>query len=147
LAKDQFTQWKTDMIFFNNSSYYLTPNYHVQKLFSANAGDYYVDKVISKNNADSLLAGSCVYDSKTGDIILKLVNGGKNAQRFQVNLAAFRKVVPSATIAQLSGAGTAENSFESANAVSPVTSIFNVSKKFNYETPAMSLTVIRIKTE
>lgn len=147
LAKDKFTQWKTDMIFFNNSTYYLTPNYHVQKMFSANAGDHYVDKVISKNNADSLLAGSCVYDSKTGDIILKLVNGGKMPQRFQMNLASFQKLIPAATVTQLSGIGTAENSFINSNAIAPVTSTFNISKKFNYETPAMSLTVIRIKTK
>lgn len=147
LAKDKFTQWKTDMIFFNNNSYYLTPNYHVQKMFSANAGDYYVDKVISKNNTDSLLSGSCVYDSKTGDIILKLVNGGKNAQRFQLNLAAFKKFIPVATVTQLVGDGSVENSFQSADAVAPLTSTLTISKKINYETPAMSLTVIRIKTK
>jgi alpha-N-arabinofuranosidase len=147
LAKDKFTQWKPDMIFFNNSSYYLTPNYHVQKLFSANAGDHYVDKVISKNNTDSLLAGSCVYDSETGDIILKLVNGGKNAQRFQLNLSAFPKVVSAAIATQLSGNGTVENSFANKNIIAPVTSTLNISKKFIYDSPAMSLTVIRVKTK
>jgi alpha-N-arabinofuranosidase len=147
LAKDKFTQWKTDMIFFNNNSYYLTPNYHVQRMFSANAGDYYVDKVISKNNTDSLLAGSCVYDSETGDIILKLVNGGKSAHRFQLNLSAFPKIVSAATVTELSGDGTVENSFANKNTIAPVTSTLNISKKFNYETPAMSLTVIRIKTK
>jgi alpha-N-arabinofuranosidase len=147
LAKDKFTQWKTDMIFFNNNSYYLTPNYHVQRMFSANAGDYYVDKVISKNNTDSLLAGSCVYDSETGDIILKLGNGGKSAHRFQLNLSAFPKIVSAATVTELSGDGTVENSFANKNTIAPVTSTLNISKKFNYETPAMSLTVIRIKTK
>ena len=116
-------------------------------MFSANAGDYYVDKVISKNNTDSLLAGSCVYNSKTGDIILKLVNGGTAAQKFQINLASFQKLIPAASLAQLSGIGTAENSFVNSTAIAPVTSTFNISKKFNYETPAMSLTVIRIKTK
>jgi alpha-N-arabinofuranosidase len=147
LAKDQFTQWKTDMIFFNNSGYYLTPNYHVQKMFSANAGDYYVDKVISKNKADSLLSGSCVYDSNTGDLILKLVNGGKTGQQFQINLDAFKKFLPAASVTQLSGSGSAENSFANTQSIAPVTSTLNISKKFNYETPAMSLTVIRIKTK
>ncbi len=32
-AKNNFTQWKTDMIFFDNSGYYLTPNYYAQKCF------------------------------------------------------------------------------------------------------------------
>ncbi len=147
LAKDQFTQWKTDMIFFNNSTYYLTPNYHVQQLFSANTGDHYVDKVIAKNNADSLQAGSCVYDSKTGDIIVKLVNAGKQAKQFQLNLAAFKKMASVATVTQLSGDAAAENSFQATDAVAPVTSTINISKKMNYESPAMSLTVIRIKTK
>jgi len=53
-AKTNFTQWKTDMIFFDNSGYYLTPNYHVQKMFSVNSGDYYVVKPqkVGKSNCD-----------------------------------------------------------------------------------------------
>ena len=32
-AKKNHTQWKTDMIFFDNSNLCLTPNYHVQRMF------------------------------------------------------------------------------------------------------------------
>jgi hypothetical protein len=46
------------------SYYHLTIMY---KTILAN-GDYYVDKVIIKTTL-TLLAGSCVFDSKTGDII------------------------------------------------------------------------------
>ncbi|HEY6502610.1 MAG TPA: alpha-L-arabinofuranosidase C-terminal domain-containing protein [Chitinophagaceae bacterium] len=146
-AKNNFTQWRTDMIFFDNGGYYLTPNYHVQKIFSVNAGDYYLDKVITKDNADSLLAGSCVYDSKSGDIIVKLVNAGKEAKSVKVNLSVFGKVLPAATVTQLSGAADAENSFQRADAVVPVTSPFKAVKKFDYTVPAVSLTVFRIKTK
>lgn len=145
-AKNTFTQWKTDMIFFDNSSYYLTPNYHVQKMFSANSGDYYVDKVITNNNTDSLTAGSCVYDSKTGDIILKLANTGKEAKNIKISLAAFGKIISAATLTQISGAAKTENSFKSADMVVPVTSSFKANKNFDYDMPAISLTVIRIKT-
>ncbi len=145
-AKNNFTQWKTDMIFFDNSGYYLTPNYHVQKMFSTNKGDYYVDKVITKNNSDSLSAGSCVYDSKTGDIILKLVNAGNEIKGMKANLVVFGKIIPAATLTQLSGLAKAENSFQSPEAVVPVTISFTATRNFDYDMPPMSLTVIRIKT-
>jgi alpha-L-arabinofuranosidase len=146
-AKNNFTQWKTDMIFFDNSGYYLTPNYHAQKMFSANSGDYYVDKVITKNNADSLLAGSCVYDSKTGDIIIKLANAGKDAKNVKINLRAFAKIIPAATVTQISGAANAENSFQKTDTVVPVTTVYKAARKFEYTAPAVSVTVIRIRTK
>ncbi len=146
-AKNNFTQWKTDMIFFDNSGYYLTPNYYAQKMFSANRGDYYVDKVIAKNNTDSLLGTSCVYDSKTGDIIIKLANAGKEEKKVSISLNAFGKINPAATVTQLSGAASAENSFRQADLVAPVTTSFTAAEKFEYTVPAVSVTVMRIKTK
>ena len=61
-AKKNHTQWKTDMIFFDNTSLVLTPNYHVQKMFSVNRGDVYLDNIISYHRKDSTLAASCVQD-------------------------------------------------------------------------------------
>lgn len=145
-AKNNFTQWSTDMIFFDNSSYYLTPNYHVQKMFSTNSGDYYVGGVVSGNKADSLIAGSCVYDSKSGDIILKLVNAGKEAKSFDVNLTNIAKPIGDATIQQLKGEAAAANTFQTPENIRPIKTVFKTGEKFQYESPAMSLTVIRIKT-
>jgi len=106
----------------------------------------YVDKVITKDNADSLLAASCVYDSRSGDIILKLVNAGQEAKSVKVNLRAFGRMLPTATLTQLSGAANAENSFQKTGAMVPVTTAFKTAKQFDYTVPAVSLTVIRIKT-
>jgi alpha-N-arabinofuranosidase len=145
-AKNNFTQWKTDMIFFDNSSYYLTPNYHIQKMFSTNSGDYYIDNVITKNNADSLLAGSCVYDSKSGSIILKLVNAGKESKNMKIDLSVFDKINPEAAKTIITGRNEAANSFENPKMIEPVMSTYNVSKHFDYMAPGVSLTVIRIKT-
>ena len=147
LAKNNFTQWKTDMIFFDNKGYYLTPNYFAQKMFSANSGDYYIDKVIAKDNTDSSLAASCVLDSKSGDIIIKLVNAGKEKKSTTVNLAALSKRLTSATVTMLSGAAEAQNSFQQPAAIQPVTKSFKASKRFDYTMPPVSLTVIRIKTK
>jgi len=145
LAKKGFTQWKTDMIFFDNTDICPTPNYYVQKMFSVNQGDLYFDKVILKDEKDSTLAASCVKDSKTGDIILKLVNAGTEFKTMKVDLARFRKIIPDAEQTVLSGDADAENTLENPGKVVPVSRTIRVSKAFEYAAPAMSMTVIRIK--
>jgi len=146
-AKKNFTQWKTDMIFFDNTKICPTPNYYVQRMFSANQGDLYYDKIISKNEQDSTLAASCVQDSKNGDIILKLVNFSKESKVMNINLSTFKKILPNAEIEVLSGSPNAENTLDNPQNVVSVKSIIKVAKKFEYVTSAMSLSVIRIKTK
>lgn len=145
LAKRNFTQWTTDMIFFDNTRICLTPNYFVQKMFMTNQGDLYFDKIITKVESDTAIAASCVMDSQSGDIILKLVNAGSELKTVNVNLSKFN-VLPEAKLTVLSGDAEAENSFDNLPNIVPVESEFIVQKKFNYEMPPMSLTVIRIKT-
>lgn len=146
-AKHNFTQWSTDMIFFDNSSYYLTPNYHVQKMFSVNKGDYYVDAVIIKNNKDSSLAGSCLLNSETGDIIVKLVNAGKEAKMIKIDLSAFQSFYQTATKTVLAGQPDMANSFASKETIKPTTTSINITKKFEQSVEPMSLTIIKINTK
>jgi len=146
-AKKNFTQWKPDMIFFDNSHYFLTPNYYVQKMFTTNQGDYYVGKVINNNSSDSLVAGSCVFESKSGDIVLKMVNTGTTQKIIKINLSAFGKINPDAIKTELSGSADAANSFENTTAIMPVTAAFKAGKNFDYSLPPTSVTVIRIKTK
>ncbi len=147
LAKKNFTQWKTDMIFFDNTHLVATPNYYVQKMFSVNSGDIYFSNVITKDNKDSALAASCVQDSKTGDIILKLVNFGKEVKAMKVNLSGFKNINSLAEQTTLTGQADGENSMENSKNIVPVTSGFKAGKNFNYPVLPMSLTVIRIKTK
>jgi len=146
LAKKNFTQWNPDMIYFDNVKICLTPNYYVQKLFSTNQGNLYFDKVISKNEKDSTLAASCVQDTKTGDIILKMVNFGKESNPMKVNLSCFNKIISIAEQTILAGKGDDENTYENTQKVVPAKLAIKVSKTFEYTAPAMSLTIIRIKT-
>jgi alpha-L-arabinofuranosidase len=147
LAKKGFTQWTTDMIFFDNVNILITPNYHVQKMFMTNQGDYWFDKIISKNESDTTLASSCMHDSKTGDIILKMVNYSETVKPMKVNLDKFGKIAPQAEKNILSGQPGDENTFENLQKVVPVSSEIAVSKSFEYAAPPMSLTVIRINTK
>ena len=47
LAKAKHTQWNPDLIYFNNTTIYRTPNYYVQQLFSTNEGDVYHSNVVA----------------------------------------------------------------------------------------------------
>ncbi len=147
LAKDKFTQWRTDMIFFNNVTAVPTPNYYVQKLFSVHQGDTYFSNVITRDTKDSSLAASCVQDSKTGDIILKLVNYSKDTKTMKVNLSKFKKINTAAEKTVLTGNGDDENTLSKTDKTIPSTGAFTVSKTFDYPAPPMSFTVIRIKTK
>jgi alpha-L-arabinofuranosidase len=145
-AKKDFTQWRTDMIFFDNARINLTPNYYVQKMFSANQGDYYFDNVILKDEKNANLAASCVQDSKTGDIILKMVNFGNESKPMKIDLKGFSNIASKAEQTVFTGDAEAENTLENPQTVVPAKSTVKIKKAFDYSAPAMSLTVIRIKT-
>ncbi|HLO58126.1 MAG TPA: alpha-L-arabinofuranosidase C-terminal domain-containing protein [Bacteroidales bacterium] len=145
LSKKGFTQWNTDMIYFDNVRICPSVNYYVQKLFCENRGDLYYDNVIQKDEKDTLVAYSCVKDSRTGDIILKLVNAGSERKVFKVNLKKLGEISSEADQTVLSGDADAENTFENPRHIVPVTSTIRPGKSFTYSAPAMSLTVMRLK--
>jgi alpha-L-arabinofuranosidase len=65
----------------------------------------------------------------------------------KVNLSRFKIDGTQAEMTVLSGNADDENTFENLSKVKPVESIFAVQSKFDYTSPAMSLTVIRFKTK
>jgi alpha-N-arabinofuranosidase len=145
LAKKGFTQWNPDLIYFDNVHIYPTVNYYVQKLFSVNRGDTYYEGVISTHEKDSTLAASCVTDSETGDVILKLVNASTATKKMKVNLASFKGLAPKAELTVFTGKPDYANYAPNTQTLLPVSSDYKISKAFEYEVPATSLTVIRIK--
>lgn len=78
LAKKDHTQWNPDMIYFDNDSIRLTPDYYVQKLFGANQADEYLPMTLSFDTLNPegarRVGYSAMRDSRTGDVILKMVN-------------------------------------------------------------------------
>lgn len=82
-------QWTPDLIWFDNLKSYGTPNYYVQQLYSVNKGTDVVpvtlnnQTVTGQNGAFS----SAVLDSKTHELVIKIINTNKTAQQtsFLVN--------------------------------------------------------------
>lgn len=61
-AHQSYTQWTPDLIWFNNSQSFGTPNYYVQQLFAQHVGQYVMPSKLKKRNQTS--------DTITGSIVL-----------------------------------------------------------------------------
>ena len=78
LAKKKHTQWKPDLIYFNNTEVFPTVDYEVQKIYGNNSGDSYIPAFANTDNSNpavnTRIGTSVVRDSASGDYIVKLVN-------------------------------------------------------------------------
>lgn len=144
LAKQGRTQWRPDMIYFDNTKLVLSANYYVQQMFGQNSGDLYLPTKLS--SAAPELAVSCVQDSKSGDVIFKLVNVSTNPVATRLDLAGLGKIKPTATRTVLAGNPNANNSFKEPRTVVPQTDTIPVSEPFPCAVPANSFTLLRFKT-
>ncbi|MET0244736.1 MAG: alpha-L-arabinofuranosidase C-terminal domain-containing protein [Flavitalea sp.] len=104
LAKSSNLSWSPDLIYFTNNSVKTTVNYEVQKLFSNYMGDLYYDKAVSVvGSADTTIGVSCVKNSETGRVVIKLVNAGSGEREFKFNLGKVGKVSANAEVYTLTG--------------------------------------------
>ncbi|MBA4408713.1 MAG: alpha-L-arabinofuranosidase [Odoribacter sp.] len=81
-------QWRPDLIWFDNQNVVATPNYYVQKLFSTNAGTDVVSALADGKpltGQDSLYASATI-DSKTSELVVKLVNVAKQPASLNISL-------------------------------------------------------------
>ncbi len=148
LANIDNTQWNPDLIYFNNTTVCPTINYYVQQLFSKNSGNVYYDEIIttpeSQNN--NRIAYSCVGDTSTNEIILKLVNADSISRTFQLDITKFKNLSNIASQTILAGKAKDKNTFESSNTVIPQVSEITINRNKSIVTPAYSLYIIRIKS-
>ncbi|MBS1605990.1 MAG: alpha-N-arabinofuranosidase [Bacteroidetes bacterium] len=144
LANVRHTSWNPDLIYFSNTGVVRTTNYYVQQLFAANAGDVFYPGVVKVTAGDTAVATSCVKDSRTGDIILKVVHTGPDTLRVAVDLGPVGKVGRSASRMLLAGMPAAKNTEAVPDAVVPEGTELEVRRKFALDVPPYSLQVIRI---
>jgi alpha-L-arabinofuranosidase len=95
--------------------------------------------------ASTNLAVSCVRDSKSGAVILKLVNLGTAAQSLQVRLSGGKQIAPTAMKTVLAADSAAVNALGKPAVVLPQAARIPVGETFACEVPAHSLTVIRLE--
>ncbi|WP_255510511.1 alpha-L-arabinofuranosidase C-terminal domain-containing protein [Flavobacterium sp. GSA192] len=144
LAKEGHTQWNPDIIYFNNSEVKPTVGYQVQKMYGNNAGDTYFSNDISiSDTSESVrkrIGVSVVRDSKSNDLIVKLVNMLPVSVNTQLNLKNLGVVASNASRTLLTGAPDSKTAL-------PKTDTIAVNEEFSSELPAYSFSLIRIKTK
>ena len=145
LSRRGHTQWTPDMIYFNESSVYPSVNYTVQQLFMRNQGDADLSAKLAGGATGSRLAASAVRDSRSGDLIVKIVNGDDTPHTLAVRLAGAAKLPATAERIVFGGApADTVNPDGQPPAVVPQTTTVPLSPAFDYEAPANSLTILRI---
>jgi len=143
LARRGHTQWTPDMIYFNGTEVFPTISYYVQQLFGLNGGDTYLSTMASDSKE---FAASSVRDSATGDLIVKLVNGASVPKLLRIELNGVATFPRSATKTVLTGANAnVVNPEGGVPEAKPEVSSIEVGQAFDYEAPANSFTVIRLK--
>lgn len=144
LAKEGHTQWNPDLIYFNNNEVKPTVAYEIQKLYGVNSGDKYLPGEIEVSNpidaVKKRIAWSLVMDSKSKDLILKVVNLLPVVVNTKVDLNGISIADGKAVKTVLQGNPADKN-------VKPVVSEYAVSDQFSLELPAYSFTLIRVKTK
>jgi alpha-L-arabinofuranosidase len=143
LAKDGFTQWRTDLIYFNNTEVKPSVNYYVQQLYGQNSGSAYIESYLQISDDKEIVRKrvgvSIVRDSKSGDLILKFANLLPVDVNTTMKLNGVGSINPSAIQTVLTGKPADKK-------VTPVTSTIQVSNNFTVLLPAYSFKLIRIKS-
>ncbi len=143
LAKEGHTQWNPDLIYFNNTEVKPTVNYHVQQLFSLNAGHAWVQNTLAvESRQESVarrIACSVVTDRK-GDLVVKLVNLLPVTVSMQVKTEGMSDLLPSGEKTVLAGMPGDRD-------LRPETTEINAAPFFSVELPAWSFTLIRLKKQ
>jgi alpha-L-arabinofuranosidase len=98
-------------------------------------------------NGPASVVASCVKDSKTGDIIIKLVNLTAGTVSSQISLAGIGQLRTVVKQTVLTGDLRAENTLQSPATVVPASAEFKAGETFTSKLPAHSLTILRMKAE
>jgi len=144
-------QWRPDMIWFDNLNSYATCNYYVQQLFSFHRGDVVLPVTVSGQEPPSArqpgLYVTCSRDSKSKEIILKVVNSADKSISADVQIDGNKRIARRGTQIVLAGEKlTDENSLAEPRKVAPIASpLRGVGEAFTRTFPPYSFTVLRLK--
>ena len=142
LAKEGYTQWRPDLIYFNNEEVKPTVGYYTQQMYGLNAGnEYFASTITLDNGLDAVkkrVGVSVVKNSVSGDYIVKLVNMLPVEVCSEVEFEGVAFVNSKAQKTVLTGSPSDEN-------VTPLKEEMEMREHgFTYTLPSYSFTVIRI---
>ena len=135
-------QWRPDLIGYDALSAYGSPSYYAIQMFSRNIGD----EILSVTFSGTSVQGCVTRDSRTGEIIVKLVNPEVTPQALMMEIKGVITLASKATVITLAGNPEDTNSTSHPRNVVPVTTtLHGVKPGFTCTLPPTSIVVIRLK--
>jgi len=142
-------QWTPDLIWFDNLNSYGTPNYYVQKLYATNRGTQVLPMLLANQplTGQNGLYASAVFDNRTNEIILKMVNATDLVKNQPVTLNVKKRLDSKASLIVLkSDSPDAVNSLEQPKLITPIEQLLAMKgKSLNAILPPNSFSVYKIK--
>ena len=146
-AKKNHESWNPDLIYFDNTSVVLTCSYYVQQMFGKTAGDYYYGDVATFEGGDKYQGTSAVFNTKKGELYIKLINAAAEEKTATIDLSKFKGISSKALMSTISGASLdVENNFN-AQPVAPFAKEIKVATKMTLAVKPFSANVITIKVK
>jgi alpha-L-arabinofuranosidase len=114
-------QWRPDAIWYDNLRSFKSVSYYVQQMFAMNKGTNVLPltmdgkPVAGQEGQDGLFASS-VFDTATGEVVVKVVNTSKQSQPITLNLLGIKGESTAQTLTL-----SHEGSWDDENAQSPAT--------------------------
>ena len=148
-------QWRPDAIWYDNLRSFKSVSYYVQQLFATNKGTNVLPLTMNKKpvagqpGQDGLFASS-VFDSKTGEVIIKVVNTSEQPQSICLSLQGITGERTAQTIPLCHDGMDDENTLDQPEKIipQPGTAAVTAGKKaatLNDELPARSFRIYKIK--
>lgn len=138
-------QWRPDLIGYDALQSFGSPSYYAIKLFSRNVGDQILKAAFAEKTD---LHHSVTKNSRTGDIIVKIVNPKSEPRVVEIRLNGVASVAEEAVAEVLAADSQATNSMREPARVIPATiKIGGIRPVFNYQLPATSIVVIHLKSK
>ncbi|MDR2853954.1 MAG: alpha-L-arabinofuranosidase, partial [Prevotellaceae bacterium] len=147
-------QWRPDMIWFDNLNVVKTTSYYVQQLYASNKGSNVLslkmnNKALTGAEGQNGLFASAVWEKKTNEIIVKIVNTSDKTQSLALNFTGLKKketVKGGQAITLHADSQDEENSLAQPNKAVPQPSVFSFSgNKFEMGIDAESFVVLKFK--
>jgi alpha-L-arabinofuranosidase len=135
-------QWRPNLIGYDAISTYGSPSYYAIQMFSRNIGD----EILSVASSETSVQGCATRDSKTGEIILKLVNPQPAAESLNLEIKGVTALSSKGTAITLAGNPEDTNSITDPRKVLPTTTTVRSDKPdFVYTMPPHSIVVLKLK--
>ncbi|MBQ8153607.1 MAG: carbohydrate binding domain-containing protein [Prevotella sp.] len=147
-------QWRPDQIWYDNTDMFKTVSYYVQQMYSTNAGTNVLSltmdkKPVANQAGQNGLFASAAFDSKTGEVIIKVANTSKQKQAVAFNLSNIKGERTAKTLTLCHDGMDDENSICKPELITPKTGTAQVtagskSATLNDVLPPMSFRIYRV---